>query len=49
MYTFLIMLIIHIILYDFLVKLVWSALPSVCLLMKLESNALSNVLMSADH
>ena len=32
-----------------LVKLVWSALPNVCFLMKLESNALPNVLMSADH
>ena len=38
------MLIIDNILYDLLVKLVWSALPKVCLLMKLESNALRNVL-----
>ena len=29
----------------FLVKLILSALPNVCLLMKLESNALPNVLM----
>ena len=43
------MLLIDIILYEFLVKLVWSALPNVCLLKKLKSNALPNVLMSADQ
>ena len=33
----------------FCVKLVLSGLPNVCLLIKLESNALPNALISADH
>ena len=43
-YILLDMLITAIIPYDFWVKLVSSVLPNVCLLMKLEWNALPNVL-----
>ena len=48
-YILLTMLIIEIILYVFWMKLVWSALPNVFLLMKLVSSALPYVLMSAHH
>ena len=48
-YILLTMLIIEIILYVFWVKLVWSALPNVFLLMKLELSALPYVLMSTHN
>ena len=48
-YILLTMLIIEIILYVFWVKLVWSALPNVFLLMKLELSALPYVLISTHN